>query len=168
MWTYLLYSFTCVTEYVYIACVSCVIHAIRNKNNFLKCPSCFGKGSNYHWTSSHFWIHMGEGTFNIYSYTYYKCWRGKGVGSDCMNYIFQTLWYELFRRVDTICIIKLILGLKYRSVETLATKGYLYVLYTFILWFECIEVTYPAFDLRRGRLIREIRWITVKYFAFIW
>lgn len=79
LWTYLLYSFTCVTEYVYIACVS-VIHAIRNKNNFLKCPSCFGKGSNYHWTSSHFWIHMGEGTFNIYSYTYYKCWRGKGVG----------------------------------------------------------------------------------------
>lgn len=94
---------------------------------------------------------------------------GRGwVGSDCMNYIFQTLWYELFRRVDTICIIKLILGLKYRSVETLVTKGYLYVLYTFILWFECIEVTYPAFDLRRGRLIREIRWITVMYFAFIW
>lgn len=54
-------------------------------------------------------------------------------------------------------------------METLVTKGYLYVLHTFIInmMFECIEVTYPAFDLRRGRLIREIRWITVKYFAFI-
>lgn len=104
---------------------------------------------------------MGESTFNIV--TRIKSAEGGGV-----VFVWITFFRHSNRRVDTICIIKLILGLKYRSVETLVTKGYLYVLYTFILWFECIEVTYPAFDLRRGRLIREIRWITVKYFAFIW
>lgn len=122
MWTYLLFSFTCVTEYVYIACV---IHAIRNKNNFLKCPSCFGKGSNYHWTSSHFWIHVGESTFNIVT-RITSAEGGGGGGGDCMNYILQTLWYEFYHRVDTICIIKLILGLKYRSIKTLVAKVYAY------------------------------------------
>lgn len=83
---------------------------------------------------------MGESTFNIVT-RIKSAEGGWGGGSVCMNYIFR----HSNRRVDTICIIKLILGLKYRSVETLVTKGYLYVLYTFILWFECIEVKYHSF-----------------------
>lgn len=52
-------------------------------------------------------------------------------------------------------------------MEILVIKGYLYVLYIFILWFECIEVIYLVFDFCCGRLIREICWIIVKYFVFI-
>lgn len=64
LWIYLFYLFICVIEYVYIVCVF-VIYVIRNKNNFLKCFFCFGKGSNYYWISSYFWIYVGESIFNI-------------------------------------------------------------------------------------------------------
>lgn len=134
MWIYLFYLFICVIEYVYIVCVF-VIYVIRNKNNFLKCFFCFGKGSNYYWISSYFWIYMGESIFNIVICI--KSVEG-GWGGGWVVFV----WIIFFRyfncRVDIICIIKLIFGLKYRLVEILVIKGYLYVLYIFIIW--CLNV----------------------------